>query len=81
MAKATTKKSLPKSTKTTPNSKQRFTGSSTNLKLEEALNEAIDKIPSPGQGSDIVTCIIEKLEVSRGGIADLRTLTVTLISK
>jgi hypothetical protein len=61
-------------------SRQRVVGTSTNLDLQEALRDATDQL-RPGPHTDIVECTIEKLEVSRGGIADVRTLSVTLVSK
>lgn len=61
--------------------RQRVVGTSTNLNLQEALKAATDQLGAPGPHSDIVVCTVEKFEVSRGGIADVRTLSVTLVSK
>jgi hypothetical protein len=61
--------------------KQRVTGKSSNLDLQEALKDATSKLMPPRPGSDIVTCEITSLEVTVGGFTNIPELTVTLVSK
>jgi hypothetical protein len=61
--------------------RQKVVGTSTKLNFDEALKDATDQLKPPGPGTDIVFCTVEKMEVSRGGIADVRTLSITLVSK
>jgi hypothetical protein len=61
--------------------KQRVTGKSSNLDLQEALKDAISKLKPPGPGSDTVTCDIVSFAVTVGGFTNIPELTVNLVSK
>lgn len=81
MAKQDAKKGSKKVAKPKKGKKTRVTGTSAKLLLEEALADAAGKLPPPKAGSDIVTAVVEKIEVTRGGFTDISTLTVTLVTK
>jgi hypothetical protein len=73
------KKAVKKVALTAP--KQRVTGQSSNLDLQEALKDAISKLKPPAPGNDTVTCDIVSFEVTVGGFTNIPELTVTLVSK
>jgi hypothetical protein len=61
--------------------RQRVTGQSSSLNLQEALKDAISKLKPPAPGNDIVTCEVVSFEVTVGGFTNIPQLTVTLVSK